>query len=245
MKGKINAKDRLIFALDVPDLETAIPLLDELEGKIGMVKVNSLAAACPEIVSIVQERKIGVWRDWKHKDIPGTVKSFIKADVEADLVMTTVHADGGIKMMAYAAEGAKGSNLKILAVTVLTSIDQNTFNEELGVSGEIVDKVVRYALNAEYAGLDGVVASAQEAKMLRENLDLETLIVTPGIKPTWAAKRKDQARVTTPYEAIMDGASHLVVGSAIRKAKEYNRTPGRAAEEIVAEIDKSLADRSF
>jgi len=140
MKEKIRAKDRLIFALDVPDLETAIPLLDELEGKIGMVKVNSLAAACPEIVSIVQERKIGVWRDWKHKDIPGTVKSFIKADVEAGLTMTTIHADGGIKMMQYAAEGAQESDLKILAVTVLTSIDQDTFNEELVISGKILSK---------------------------------------------------------------------------------------------------------
>ena len=245
MEEKIKAKDRLIFALDVPDLKTAIPLLDELEGKIGMVKVNSLAAACPEIVSIVQERKIGVWRDWKHKDIPGTVKSFIRADVEAGLTMTTIHADGGIKMMQYAAEGAQKSDLKILAVTVLTSIDQDTFNEELGISGEIVDKVVRYALNAEYAGLAGVVASAQEAKMLRENLEPRTLIVTPGITTIWAAKRKDQARVTTPYQAILDGSSHLVVGSAIRKAKEYDRTPGQAAEEIVAEIDNGLSNRSF
>lgn len=245
MKEKIRAKDRLIFALDVPDLKTAIPLLDELEGKVGLVKVNSLAAACPEIVSIIQERNIGVWRDWKHKDIPGTVKNFIRADVESDLTMTTVHADGGIEMMQYAAEEARKSELKILAITVLTSISQKRFNEELGIYGEIVDKVRRYALNAEYAELEGVVASAKEAKMLHLELNPKTLIVTPGIKPTWAAKRKDQARVTTPYEAILDGASHLVVGSAIHKAKEYNRTPGQAAQEIVAEIDKALCDRNF
>jgi len=237
----MKAKDRLIFALDVPDLETAIPLLNQLEGKIGLVKVNSLAAAEPKIVSIVQDRKIDVWRDFKHHDIPGTVANFIKADVKDKVAMATVHSLGGKKMMEYAAEAAKGSNLKILGITILTSHNQESFNQEIGIRGLIQDKVVELALMAEQVGLAGVVASAKEAKMLREKLQPGTLIVTPGIKPTWAVQREDQSRVTTPYQAILDGAEYIVVGSAIRKSKN----PGEAADKIVAEIDKALSDRAF
>ena len=236
----MKAKDRLIFALDVPNLEKATSLLDQLEGRVGLVKVNSLAAACPEIVSIIQDKGIEVWRDWKHHDIPGTVANFIKADVEARLVMTTVHTLGGVEMLEYAVEAAKGSDLNILGITILTSHDQEGFNKEIGIPGSIQDKVVNLAMMAEKAGLAGVVSSAKEAKMLRAKLQPETLIVTPGIKPIWAAKRADQARITTPYQAILDGADCLVVGSAIRKSKN----PGEAADKIVEEIEKALSERS-
>lgn len=237
----MEAKGRLIFALDVPNIGTAIPLLDQLEGRVGLVKVNSLAAAYPKIVSIIQDRKIEVWRDFKHHDIPGTVASFIKADVEDGLIMTTVHTLGGTKMMEYAVEAVKGSNLKILGITILTSHDQESFNKEIGIPGSIQDKVVNLAIMAEKAGLAGVVASAKEAKMLREKLRTNTLIVTPGIKPEWAIKREDQARVTTPYQAILDGADYIVVGSAIR----VNENPGEAADRIVIEIERGLNDRSY
>jgi len=216
---KMEAKDRLIFALDVLDLEKATPLLDQLEGKVGLVKVNSLAAAFPVIVGMIQDRGIEVWRDWKHHDIPGTVASFITADVEAGLAMTTIHTLGGSKMLEYAAGAAKGSNLKILGITILTSHNQEGFNKEIGIPGPIQDKVLHLAMMAEEAGLAGVVASAKEAKVLREKLRSTTLVVTPGIKPTWAAKREDQARITTPYQAIVDGANYLVVGSAIQRVK--------------------------
>ena len=237
----MEAKDRLIFALDVPDLERAILLLDQLEDGVGLVKVNSLAVAYPEIISIIQDRKIEVWRDFKHHDIPGTVANFIKADVEAGIVMSTVHSLGGTKMMEYAVEAAKGSNLKILGITILTSHDKESFNKEIGIPGSIQDKVIDLATMVEETGLSGVVASAKEAKMLRANLKSETLIVTPGIKPKWAVKREDQARVTTPYQAILDGANYLVVGSAIRT----NENPGEAADRIVAEIERGLSDRSY
>ncbi|XOA42847.1 MAG: orotidine-5'-phosphate decarboxylase [Candidatus Nealsonbacteria bacterium] len=236
----MKAKDRLIFALDVADLEKAISLLDQLEGKIGLVKVNSLAVAYPKIVSIIQDRKIEVWRDFKHHDIPGTVANFINADVKAGIIMTTVHVLGGIEMMEYAVEAAKGSELKILGITILTSHDQESFNKELGIPGLIQDKVKHLALSAQRAGLDGVVASAKEAKVLRATLKPETLIVTPGIKPDWALKRKDQARVTTPYQAILDGADYVVVGSAIRTSEN----PGEAADKIVEEIEKALSERT-
>lgn len=237
----MDAKDRLIFALDVPDLGKAAPFLDWLEGRIGSVKVNSLAVAFPEIVPIVQKSKIDVWRDFKHHDIPGTVANYIKADVESGLVMTTVHALGGTKMMEYAAEAKGKASLKILGITVLTSHDQDSLNTEIGIPGTIIASVTALAKRAELAGLDGVVASAQEAKMLRTTLSPETLIVTPGIKPKWAVKREDQARVTTPYQAILDGADYIVVGSAIRESED----PGEAADKIVAEIDEALSERTY
>ena len=182
----INPKERLFLALDVKNIEEATLLLNKLEGKIELVKVNSLTVSCPEIISLIQERKMKVWRDLKHHDIPGTVSSFIKADIKAGVVMTTIHSLGGIKMMQYAVEAAKGSNLKILGITILTSHNQKGFNQEIGIPGLVRHKVVQLALMAERAGLSGVVASAKEAKILRANLKPETLIVTPGIKPIWA-----------------------------------------------------------
>jgi orotidine-5'-phosphate decarboxylase len=237
----MEAKDRLIFALDVQDMETAILLLNQLEGRVGLVKVNSLAAAFPKIVWEIKDREINVWRDWKHHDIPGTVKNFIIADVKDGIMMSTIHCLGGDEMMKYAVEGAKGSKLKILGITILTSHSQESFNQELGIPGIIKDKVIERALRAEKMGLAGVVSSAKEAGSLREKLKPKTLIVTPGIKPAWAAKREDQARITTPYQAIKDGADYIVVGSAIHKSEN----PGEAADKIVAEIDKALKDRNF
>ena len=239
MEAKEEARSRLVFALDVMDMLEAISLLDQLQGKVGIVKVNSLAAAHREIVSEIQRRGIGVWRDFKHHDIPGTVANFIVADLEAEITMTTIHALGGSKMMEAAAKAASGSDLKILGITILTSHDQESFNEELGIKGTVQDKVVDLALRAEKAELAGVVASAREAKELRKVLKPETLIVTPGINPLWAVKREDQARVTTPKQAILDGAEYIVVGSAIHKSEN----PAEAADKIVDEIEEGLRYR--
>ncbi|MFH1392296.1 MAG: orotidine-5'-phosphate decarboxylase [bacterium] len=232
----MEAKDRLIFALDI-DKEKALPLLDQLQGKVGMIKVNSLAAEWPEAVGEIKSRGLKVWRDWKHHDIPGTVANFIKADVKIAVDMCTVHTIGGSAMMEAAVE-AKDADLKILGITILTSHSQLSFNVETGIQGAIQDKVIDLALRAEEAGLDGVVASAKEATALRKVLKPKTLIVTPGITPIWAAKREDQARVTTPKQAIINGSDYIVVGSAIYKAEN----PAEAADKIVAEIKEGLKE---
>jgi len=148
---------------------------------------------------------------------------------------------GGKQMMEYAVRTAENSNLEILGITILTSHDQESFNEEMGIPGMIQEKVIQLAKMAEEVKLDGVVASAKEASVLRKNLKSDTLIVTPGIKPLWATKRQDQSRVTTPYQAITDGSDYLVVGSAIHKSDN----PGEAADNIVSEIEKALSDRDF
>ncbi len=237
----MDAKERLILALDVPDLKSAVSLLDKLESIVGLVKVNSLAVAEPSIVSIIQERNMGVWRDFKHHDIPGTVANYIKADIKDGLMMTSIHTLGGIKMMEYAVKEAKKTDLKIVGITILTSHSQDSFTQELGISGSIQDKVKQLALSAQGAGLQAVVASPKEAKILRDILLSRTLILTPGIKPKWAVKREDQARVTTPYQAIMDGSDNIVVGSAIHRSKN----PYEAAEKIITEIDQALSDRNL
>jgi len=237
----MNAKERLILALDVPNLESAVPLLDQLESRVGLVKVNSLAVAEPNIVSIIQKRNMGVWRDLKHHDIPGTVANLIKADLKDGLTMTSIHALGGREMMEYAAISAKETDLKVVGITILTSHNQDSFTQDLGISGSIQDKVKHLALMAQKAGLGGVVASVEEAKMLRGILLPQTLIITPGIKPKWAPRRPDQARVATPRQAIISGAGCIVVGSAIHQDSK----PGEAADKIVAEIDEALSERTF
>jgi len=240
----MNAKERLILALDVLDLELAVRLLNQLESRVGLVKVNSLAVAKPTIVSIVQERNMGVWRDFKHHDIPGTVASYIRTDLKDGLTMTSVHTLGGREMMEYAVKAARETDLKIIGITILTSHSQDGFTQELGISGSIQDKVKHLALMAQEVGLGGIVASAKEAKMLRGVLlpqIPQTLILTPGIKPKWAVGRPDQARITTPYQAIIDGADYIVVGSAIHR----DPRPGEAADKIVAEIDEALSERTF
>ena len=236
------AKDKLILALDVPTIQEAALVLNKLEGQIGVVKINSLFVEEPNIISIIQSRKIKVFLDLKHHDIPGTVKNFIMADVKKQVQMTTIHCLGGKKMMQYAAEGAQGSDLKILGITILTSHSPESFNEEIGIPGSIADKVLDLAESAKESGLPGIVASAQELKMLRENLELETIIVTPGITPKWAAKREDQERVTTPYEAIKNGASYIVVGSAILKSEKYGKTIEEAVNAILTEIDQAMSE---
>jgi len=208
-----------------------------LQGKVRIIKVNRIAYKYPEIVEIIKKKGFDVWRDFKHHDIPRSAAGFVKADVEG-LVMTTVHTLGGAKMMEYVAKVAEGSDLEVLAVTILTSHDQASLNRELGIPGTIKQSVVRLALMAERAGL-GIVCSAKEATILRKILKPTTLIVTPGIKPLWAVEEKDQARVTTPYQAIMNGSDYIVVGSAIYKSEN----PAVAADKIVAEIKKALLDR--
>lgn len=235
----MEARERLILALDVTK-EKALPLLDQLQGKVNIVKVNSLAAEWPEVVVEIKGRGFKVWRDWKHHDIPGTVVNYIQADIKAGVDTCSVHTLGGYAMMRDAAIKAaqENSNIKIFGITILTSHTKESFNEEIGIPGEIQDKVISLALLVEKAKLDGVVASAKEAAALRKVLKPETLIVTPGITPSFAVKREDQARVTTPRQAILNGADYIVVGSAIYKAEN----PVEAVDKIVVEIEEGMQE---
>lgn len=239
----IDLKDRLILALDVQFLEKAEYLLDELQGLITTVKVNSLASERPEVIELIKEKGFKVFRDWKYHDIPGTVANFIKADLKEGIQMSTIHATGGEEMIRYAVQAKYDSNLQnhdiqILAVTILTSLDQRLFRD-VGFTGEIKERVIKLALLAEKNGVNGIVCSPLETEYLRSVLKKETLIINPGITPKWKEKRKDQSRTTTPYQAIVNGADMLVIGSGIRSHEK----PRKITKLILEEIKKGLEDR--
>jgi len=273
MSGKIDAKDRLILALD-PNREEiknwmrtesaskvkerirekTISILDELEGEVGFIKVNYISSMVPDIIDIIRQRKIGVWLDGKYKDIPGTVEGWTMGAILNNVDKITIHADGGLKMIQYATEVAKITkeikelrDIEILAISVLTSIGPEVLNDELEIPGGVMNRVLAYAQLAEKGGVNGVVASAMESPVLAKELKAGMHIITPAITPLWAAKRDDQnkSRINTPYQAIRSGSTKIVVGSAIIDAEKYGKTRPEAAQAIVVEIDQALADRNF
>jgi orotidine-5'-phosphate decarboxylase len=173
-----------------------------------------------------------VFLDLKYHDIPNTVGAAVREAAKLGVNMVTVHASGGGQMLRAAVEAAHSVNpqLMILAVTVLTSLDDSDL-EKMGVRGRVVDQVMRLAALALANGCHGVVASAQEASELRAELGNEFAIVTPGVRPAGSG-RSDQVRVVTPTEAIAAGATHIVVGRPITEAAD----PAAEARAILGQI---------
>jgi orotidine-5'-phosphate decarboxylase len=175
-----------------------------------------------------------VFLDLKYHDIPNTVASAIREAAQLGVSMLTVHASGGEKMLRAAAEASRvGADVRppqILAVTVLTSMDESDLHQT-GVSGSLLDQVLRLASTALDAGCAGIVSSAGEVRALRAKLGENFLIVNPGVRPA-GSDHGDQARVVTPTEAIQSGATHIVVGRPITGAKD----PAAAARSIQHEI---------
>lgn len=225
--------DRIIVALDC-DRQTALGLAQKLQGKAKWLKVGMTLyyAEGPSIVEIFKLLGFKVFLDLKFHDIPHQVRGAAASAVEAGADMVTMHAVGGIPMME-AAQGAvdeSGCDAETLAITVLTSMDDDTL-AQTGVTRPMQDQVKTLALCAQKAGLSGVVASPQEAAMLREVLGPDALIVTPGVRPVGADKG-DQSRIATPKQAFDNGASHIVVGRPITQAED----PVAAFEAIAAEL---------
>ena len=243
----MEAKDRLILALDVDTLEEAQRLVEATSGYVGVYKVgmqlyNSVG---PSIVKWLHDRGEKVFVDLKFHDIPNTVAQAGRVMTRLGAYIFNVHAAGGKKMMAETALKSKAlaeelglERPKVIAVTLLTSLDGATVREEVGLSGEVVDNVVRYAVLAKEAGLDGVVASPQEVKAIREACGEEFCLVIPGIRPAWATT-DDQKRIMTPKEAIIQGATYIVVGRPIAKAAN----PSEAAGLVVKEIEDGLKEK--
>ncbi|MCK5912952.1 MAG: orotidine-5'-phosphate decarboxylase [Desulfuromusa sp.] len=240
---KQEAKERLIFALDVDDFSTAEKWVEKLHEKVGLFKVGKqLFTRCgPDVVKMVQDRGGEVFLDLKYHDIPNTVA---KAAVEAcklGVKIFNVHALGGAEMMrktveevdAYCAE-AGISRPMMLAVTILTSSTEETLRE-IGIDRSITEMVPRLAKLAKEAGFDGVVASPKEVTLIRAACGDGFAIVTPGVRPAFAAL-DDQKRVTTPTDAITAGATALVIGRPISAASD----PLDAAGKILIEIENAL-----
>ncbi len=225
--------DRLIVALDVPNIVMGLDLADRLGEAVsfykiglGMLTGGGLALAN----ELKQERGKRVFLDMKLFDIGATVEAAVKGLAQYDLDFLTVHGDP--QVVRAAAEGRKGSATKILAVTVLTSLDRADLDANLIVPGDIHEITLERAARALDAGADGVIASPQEAAMIRALPQAAgKLIVTPGVRPAGSALG-DQKRVATPYQAITDGADHVVVGRPIWKAEN----PAQAAQAVISEF---------
>jgi orotidine-5'-phosphate decarboxylase len=237
-----HARERLIVALDCSGTR-ALELARELSGSVAWVKVGMelfYSEGAP-IVTSLKDLGLKVFLDLKLHDIPNTVRNAARVLSSLGADMLTVHASGGDAMVAAAREGlAEGSQAagvlppKLLAVTVLTSIDQDAL-ERIGIDRPVADQARLLARLASGAGADGIVCSPQEADLMSRTLPAGSLIVTPGVRPKGSAAQ-DQSRIATPKEAVSHGATHLVVGRPITQASD----PLAAARSIVAEIASCL-----
>lgn len=233
--------DRLIVALDVHSLEEAQSLVKNLGDSVSFYKVGMevFYSVGGKIVEWLKSQNKRVFLDLKLCDIPNTTAqgliSLVKQFKLDEKDFLNVHANGGFKMMQTAAQKLQDleSKPKLIAVTILTSIDQNEW-KELGHASTIKEDVIRLAKISKTAGLDGVVASPREAEIIRDSCGRDFLIVTPGIRPA-GSDVNDQSRIATPAEAIKHGATHLVIGRPIRAAEN----PRIAAEKILEEMNSN------
>jgi orotidine-5'-phosphate decarboxylase len=229
----VNARERLIVALDVPEEALAMVLVDALAGHVGMFKVGSqlFTSAGPDVVRAIVAKGERVFLDLKFHDIPNTVAGAVASAAQLGVSLLTVHGLGGKAMLEAAAGAIPAMGTRLLAITVLTSHDERTLGE-VGVGRTLDEEVRALARLARSAGIDGVVASPHEVPLLREACGKDLLIVTPGIRPA-GARAADQARAATPAAALAAGADYLVVGRPITEAAD----PAAAARAIVKEME--------
>ena len=230
--------DRLIFALDVPNALEGLHLAERLGDAVSFYKIG-LGMLTGGGLALANELKSEfgkkIFLDMKLFDIGNTIEAAVRGLSQFDLDFLTVHGDPHVVRAAQ--EGKGGSDMKILAVTILTSLDRDDLDASLIKPGKIQDLVLERAARALDAGADGVIASPQEAKLIRALPEAEgKLIVTPGVRPA-GADLGDQKRIATPAKAIADGVDHIVVGRPIRNAQD----PKAAAEAIVAELNSPQA----
>jgi orotidine-5'-phosphate decarboxylase len=231
---------KLILALDVSDRNQANDIVDRYKDHIGIFKVGLelFSSSGPEVLGDIAAKDCKIFLDLKFHDIPTTVSRAATAAVRAGVFMFNVHASGGHDMMKKCADTVVELCLreninrpKILAVTLLTSIDDRTLRDEIGVQYGVRTHVRHLAALALKAGLDGVVASAREAETVRNHCGTKFLIVSPGIRPSWT-QSDDQKRTMTPSEALRAGADYLVMGRSVLMQKD----PAAALEMVRQEM---------
>ncbi len=242
---EMRAREMVCLPLDgLHTLEAVEKLVHELSPFVGLFKVGkeSYTRFGPEVVDLVKKLGAGVFLDLKYHDIPNTVKGAARSATELGVTIFNVHASGGAAMMAAAMQGVdeaaapEAPRPKVIAVTVLTSIDQEILNNECGVPGQVEDQVLRLAKLTESAGLDGIVCSAADMHALKDEIRSDFMFVTPGIKGTTTPAGEDQKRVLSPGRAVAAGSSLLVVGRAITGAADRPA----AAREVLQDIANVL-----
>jgi orotidine-5'-phosphate decarboxylase len=228
----MSADDRLIVALDVPNILDGLKIADRLGDSVSFYKIGlgMLTGGGFALANELKERGKRIFLDMKFFDIGATVERAVAGIAQYDLDFLTVHADPHVVRAAVAGRG--DTDLKILAVTILTSLDRSDLDDCMIQAGDIQDLVVERARRAFIAGADGVIASPQEAALIRALPEAAgKLIVTPGVRPSGAALG-DQKRIATPATAISDGADHIVVGRPIIQADN----PVKAVQDILTEL---------
>lgn len=239
----MQAKEKIILALDVDHQEKALELVRELKDYVGMFKVGMelYYSSGPDIVKQINDLGGKVFVDLKLHDIPNTTGGAGRALTRLDCAMFNVHAAGGYEMMQRTKADSVDEAARLgftppilLAVTVLTSIAQQQLQEEMMVSDlSVADLVVKWALLAQKSGMDGVVSSPREIESIRAACGPDFKIVTPGIRPAWA-EAGDQKRITTPRQALDMGTDYMVIGRPITKAEDRQA----AALKIIEEMER-------
>jgi orotidine-5'-phosphate decarboxylase len=238
-----QAKDYLIFPLDVPTLDEAIRYVSLLKDHVGIFKVGLelFIRTGPEIVHEIRKISAGarIFLDLKLHDIPETVYRAMQGIASLGITYATVHCGESKKMLEAAVRGA-GGKVHLLGVTVLTSVAKEDI-QSAGYDASFADDVTRLVLKkadmAKTAGFAGVICSGHEVEHIKKTCGKSFLAVTPGIRPEWDVPTgNDQARVMTPARAIHNGSDHLVIGRPIRDAKD----PAMAARRVLAEIEKAI-----
>jgi len=235
MSKGISNRDRLIFALDVADADTARKLVEQLGDAVQFYKIGLELFMAGEYFPLLEwlvARNKKVFVDLKFFDVPATVAAAVRQLHNRGVTFATVHGNQSIMQAAAEAKG----DVKILAVTVLTSLDRGDL-DDLGFTCDVQQLVLSRARRALEAGCDGVVSSGLEAQLLRQYIDERLLVITPGIRPVDNRPSDDQKRVVSVEQALQYGADYIVVGRPIRNAAD----PRAAAEHVQEQIAASLA----
>lgn len=244
IKKPVEAKDRIILALDVDNIEDVIKYVDLLKEYVGFFKVGlPLFISCGfKAIDIIKEHGGRVYFDGKFQDIPNTMAQACTNLMKKNINFFNISAAGGSKMLAstmnecmeYAKKEKKEPPV-ILGVTLLSSFGQKTLTNELGVEMNISNYVLKLSKIAKEAGLAGVIAPDTDARQIKEELGNDFIVVCPAVRPTWAAV-DDQIRIVSPTEAIKAGADYIIIGRPITHAAD----PTVAAKLIINEIEEAL-----
>ena len=242
MTGNNKLAGKIIIALDVHTKHEALSLVQKLPGAdIFKVGLTLFASEGPPLLKDIQKRGKKVFLDLKLHDIPNQIAGAVKAGIGLGVHMMTLHASGGREMMARAAESAsqepankKANAPLLLAVTVLTSLKGEQLRD-IGMDERVNDQVLRLARLAKESGMDGVVCSPQEIDLIKNEFGRNFLVVSPGIRPEWAAAQ-DQKRILTPGEAVRKGVDYMVIGRPITQAS----SPAEAFLKVVDELNRAV-----
>jgi orotidine-5'-phosphate decarboxylase len=235
---------KLIVALDVDNRDWAFKLVNILSPQVEFFKVGfaPYIRFGNELLQELRQLNKKVFLDLKFHDIPSTVKEVTRAAAEKGVYMISFHCLGGLRMLQAAVEGINETSLSekplLLGITILTSMGVEEM-QSIGLSGTVANKVIDLAKLAKEAGFNGVVASAKEAKMIKERIRQDFLTITPGIRPLWSMRsQEDQKRIVTPAQAVSEGADYIVVGRPILQAEDQLKAANKIIEELEETSEK-------